>query len=160
MKILCTQPRSPELAGLPPDGAGDYLTTLEALLAGARDSVQIVCPFIDAVGADVLEAAYRRTGSRATWEIFTRDSPERLRNHAREHGWHLYEFRPRADPTDAAFHCKLFIVDSRKAVVGSANLIYRNLVENVEIGVLVDDEASVRTLAAVPRALKRAITAA
>lgn len=158
MRILCTQPRSPALVGLPPDGAGDYLTVLERLLAEARSIVQVVCPFIDAVGADVLEAAYRRSGTAATWEVFTREAPRRLRKHATTHGWRLYEFRAVSDPADAVFHCKLFIVDGSKAVVGSANLIYRNLVENVEIGVLVDDEAGVRMLAAVPRALKRALS--
>lgn len=156
MKLLCTHPADPALGDLPPAGAGEYLGELEALLATAEGTVDIVCPFIDGVGAGVLEAADERAGSSATWRVFTRDAPEALVEAAQRRDWILYEYRGSDTSTRGrGFHCKLFLVDQRAAILGSTNLIYTNLVENVELGVLVDDEAVVAQLSAVPRALRR-----
>lgn len=157
MRILCTQPTDPGITGLPPREALDYLTTLESHLARAESLVQIVCPFIDTVGADILAAAHDRSASRARWEVVTRKAPDTLRVKAQARGWHLYEFQ--ASPEDEkrkAFHCKLFVFDEQAAILGSANLIYWNLVENVEIGVLLEAKDELAPLLAVPRALKRA----
>jgi phosphatidylserine/phosphatidylglycerophosphate/cardiolipin synthase-like enzyme len=57
---------------------------------------------------------------------------------------------------ERGFHCKLIVVDERRAILGSANLFYANLVENLEIGVLLDEAGEVLPLVKVLRALKRA----
>ena len=157
MKVLCTQPLDPAITGLPPRGSLDYLTTLESRLAEARALVQVVCPFIDEMGAEILAAAHARSSSSARWEVVTRKAPDVLRATASQRGWHLYEFQ--ASPEDErrrAFHCKLFVFDERAAIVGSANLIYWNLVENVEVGVLLEGDDDLAPILAIPRALKRA----
>ena len=158
MRVLCTHPRDPSLAGLPPDGARNYLSELERLLSSANVSVSIACPFFDDTGVDVLSAAYQRGSRKVRWEIFTRKNPpERLRLDSGRHGWNLYEYvgTPGGEE-ERGFHCKLVVVDERTAILGSANLFYANLVENLEIGVLVDDARDVRPLVDVLRSLKRA----
>ena len=157
VRLLCTQPLDPALKSLPPRGAEDYLTAVENLLSSAIRSVQIVCPFVDAKGAEVLERAWRRSRSRATWEVYTRHSPDELVDAARRSNWLLYEYvGTRGGDERRGFHCKLFIADARRAILGSVNLIYENLVENLELGVLIDDPTDVRALLSVPRALRRA----
>lgn len=159
MNVLCTQPSDPELDGVPPDGADDYLTTLEARLRTCEESVQVVCPFIDATGAEVLEAAYLKSGGTATWEVYTREPVDALVEAARKHGWLLYSYV--ADPDEGergGFHCKLFVFDGEAAIVGSVNLIYTNLVENVEIGVLVEEPAQVAPLRTVTESIRTAST--
>jgi len=158
VRVLCTHPRDPSLAGLPPEGSWNYLSELERLLDSAKNSVAIACPFFDDTGVEVLSAAYKRGSREARWEIFTRKHPpERLRSVSNELGWSLYEYigTPGGEE-ERGFHCKLIMVDERRAILGSANLFYANLVENLEIGVLLEEIAEVRPLIDVLRALRRA----
>jgi len=158
VRVLCTHPKDPSLAELPPEGAWDYLTELERLLDSSIDSVSVACPFFDDTGIEILSAANRRSGHKPRWEIFTRrHSPERLKSVARELGWGLYEYMGTpGGEEERGFHCKLIVVDERRAILGSANLFYANLVENLEIGVLLDEAGEVLPLVKVLRALKRA----
>jgi phosphatidylserine/phosphatidylglycerophosphate/cardiolipin synthase-like enzyme len=157
MRLLFTHPVDPSLHGLPPRGSGDYLLELEHLLSGARRVSQLVCPFIDATGVDVLKAAYDRTPRTADWEIYTRKAPRGLADVAKRNGWRVYEYIGTPGGEERrGFHCKLFLADDERAILGSANLIYENLVENLELGVLLEGSVEVRPLTAVPRALKRA----
>ncbi len=157
MRLLFTHPLDPSLRGLPPRGSGDYLLELEHLLSGAKHALQLVCPFIDSTGVDVLKAAYNRTPRTADWEIYTRKAPKGLADVAKRSGWSIYEYvgTPGGDE-HRGFHCKLFLADNERAILGSANLIYENLVENLELGVLLEGPIEVRPLISVPRALKRA----
>lgn len=157
MRLLCTQPLDPALSALPGTGMADYLTTLEELLTRARSEVDVVCPFIDGTGVDVLAGAFDRSGGGARWRVFVRRAEERLLTSARARRWGVYEYvgTPGVDER-RGFHCKVFLADQARAIVGSANLLYYNLVENVEIGILLEGPEEVGPLLQVPRALLRA----
>jgi phosphatidylserine/phosphatidylglycerophosphate/cardiolipin synthase-like enzyme len=157
VRVLCTHPEDPSLSALPPEGAWDYLTELERLLDSATTTVCIACPFFDETGVEVLEAAYNRASHRVRWEIFTRKAPDALVRTAHRAGWALYEYAgtPGGDET-RGFHCKLIMVDEKRAILGSANLFYANLVQNLELGVLLEEEEEVRPLLDVRKALARA----
>ena len=128
------------------------------MLDSAEVSVSIACPFFDDTGVDVLSAACRRGSRTVRWEVFTRKRPpERLREASLDLGWSLYGYvgTPGGEE-ERGFHCKLVVADDRRAILGSANLFYANLVENLEIGVLLEQPQDVRPLVEVLRVLRRA----
>ena len=103
------------------------------------------------------KTAYDRTPRTSDWEIYTRRAPNGLAGVAKENRWRVYEYIGTPGGEEhRGFHCKLFLADDERAILGSANLIYENLVENLELGVLLEGPAEVRPLTAVPRALRRA----
>lgn len=159
MTLLCTHPSDPQLSDLPPDGSGEYLGEAESLLSSATDSVEVVCPFIDETGVLILERAFARSNGDATWQVYTRNASDVLAEMARRHGWIVYEYRG-LDNTSGGrgFHCKVIIADRARAIIGSTNLIYTNLMENVELGVLVDDPDMLARLVEVVVAIRRVST--
>lgn len=157
MKVLCTQPIDAALSSLPARGMDDYIMTLEAMLRRATSSVDIVCPFVDDDGVAIIQGARQRGLPSVVWRLFVRRSTPALATFAALAGCHVYEYvKTDATATGRGFHCKIFIVDGREAIVGSANLIYANLVENVEIGLHITDPHVVQQLLEVPRALRKA----
>jgi phosphatidylserine/phosphatidylglycerophosphate/cardiolipin synthase-like enzyme len=135
----------------------DYLTTVEALLASARRKVRVISPFVDMTGVEVLSSASDRNQADPGWEVYVRTAPQGLLREARKRDWAVFEYRgTQGGDQRRGFHCKLVISDDEKAVVGSANLFYENLVENVELGVLLEGSAEVGPLIRVPQLLKRA----
>ena len=157
MKVLCTQPRDELLAAaIPPPGSEDYLLHLMECLSQARETVDIACPFIDDAGVTLLAATHDR-GSNATWSICTRTAGSTLRREATARGWQVFEYRGAPGSADRrGFHCKLFVLDASTAVVGSVNLVKANLVENAEVGLLVDDERVAAVLGRVISGIRRA----
>jgi len=61
----------------------------------------------------------------------------------------------RRPATGAALHAKLLVVDRRRALIGSANLTYRALHDNLEAGVLISDRAVASALDEHVRTLMR-----
>jgi phosphatidylserine/phosphatidylglycerophosphate/cardiolipin synthase-like enzyme len=132
----------------------DRLTaeTMIGLIVGARASLRIFSPFLDARGIAVLtfpivaatrrrvqvSIGYARRGNRGM-------AIEQLKEEVDEDGAPAH-FRAVAIETNRPFpHLKLIASDGSRAYIGSANLTWPALTSNAEIGALVEGEP-VRTL--------------
>jgi phosphatidylserine/phosphatidylglycerophosphate/cardiolipin synthase-like enzyme len=140
--------------------------TMIGLIVGARQSLRIFSPFLDARGLDVLTvalAAATRRGVQTAIGYARRGNRDRaieqLERHIRESG-HSERLRTVAIDSDRPFpHLKLIAADGERAYIGSANLTWPALTSNAEIGALIDGEP-VRALEAWFDALLAAPTSA
>lgn len=116
--------------------------------------VDVVCPFIDDHGVRQLQAWARH--SKARLAIYTRNAQPYLLDVAAEAGWRVHQYQGTVgeDP-HRGFHCKFFLADDREAVLGSVNLVYHNMIENLELGFRTDDGGHVAALADVVATLRR-----
>lgn len=132
----------------------DRLTaeTMIGLIVGARTTLRIFSPFIDARGIDVLTlplVAATRRRVRVSIGYAVRGNREnavqRLKLGVEESGA-PDQFRAVAIESDRPFpHLKLIAADGNRAYIGSANLTWPALTSNAEVGALVDG-ASVHVL--------------
>lgn len=157
--LLCTSPRDPVLKGLPPTGARDYLSTVLRLFEGANSGVDVVCPFIDRDGVKQLRAWASHT--RAQLSVYTRAAVPELLAAADELGWTVYSYQGTLGEDERrGFHCKFFLADEASAVLGSVNLVYHNMLENLELGFYTEDPrhaAALRDVVSTLRAASRLV---
>lgn len=128
----------------------DRLTaeTMIGLIVGARTTLRIFSPFVDARGIDVLTVpivAATRRRVHVSIGYALRGNREnavgRLKHEVDESGVPA-QFRAVAIESDHPFpHLKLIAADGNRAYIGSANLTWPALTSNAEIGALVDGES-------------------
>lgn len=151
-RLVVTMPPEPSRLGtaLSQDIASDYVTltpTTDAfrhIASLARERLAIMVPYIDAVGADW--AAEMFEGTTATERtLVIRDAAQLAR--CGTSGWRLERAATRildyggADLSQETFHAKIVLADGVAAYVGSANLLRRSKMANLECGVLVEGPA-------------------
>jgi phosphatidylserine/phosphatidylglycerophosphate/cardiolipin synthase-like enzyme len=141
--------------GIPPAGARDYLAAVLQLFERATDHVYVVCPFIDKDGADQLRAWAGQSTAKVS--IFTREAAPELYALAKAAGWNLYHYRGTpGEDEHRGFHCKFFLADDAVAILGSVNLVYHNMIENLELGMRTNSPRHVAALADIVDAIARA----
>jgi phosphatidylserine/phosphatidylglycerophosphate/cardiolipin synthase-like enzyme len=130
-------------------GGIDRMTaeTMIGLIVGARVSLRIFSPFLDARGLDVLGvalAAATRRGVRTSIGYARRgnrdNAIDQLQQRIRASG-EPKQLQTVAMEGDRPFpHLKLIAADGERAYIGSANLTWPALTSNAEVGALVDGE--------------------
>ena len=126
-------------------GLGSIESALYRLFAQANDEVIVVAYAISSATTMLFQqlAELLQRGIRVRLLINRFPSqPPGAQQHLRElyqHFSHLLQiisFTPRSDEAD--LHAKLVVVDRRYALVGSANLSLRGLMDNHELGVVIE----------------------
>ncbi len=137
-------------AALAADIASDYVTltpTTDAfrhIASLARERLTIMVPFIDSVGADWAADIFEGTTA-ADRTLVIRDATQLTR--CGSPGRRLERAATRiidyggADLRQETFHAKIVLADGVAAYVGSANLLRRSKVANLECGILVEGPA-------------------
>ncbi len=139
-------------------GFGSYVGSVRSLLMSSQESATVVTPFIDETGLTLLCDAWDVSPRRdRTWSVFVRNVDRDLAEEARRRGWELYSYQQPPDSREEfGLHAKLVTVDGTRAVVGSMNLLRRNLHSNLELGVELDDSKMLWRIGRLVRALRRA----
>lgn len=139
--------RRPELVWTGPEtkqsGARDTAVVLGDLFRSAQQSV-LIAGFVFDHGATLLEALHQAMLRGASCTVFA--DGEAARNFRRDN-WpfgppfpQVYRFVPTAG-IFASLHAKCVVVDHRRLFVTSANFTDRGQNRNIEVGLLLDDEA-------------------
>lgn len=138
-------------------GFASYVGAVRSLLMSSQRSAAIVTPFMDESGLALLCDAWDASPKRdRTWSIFIRNVDGELTAEARKRDWRLYSYEqsPRSE-NGHGLHAKLVSVDGRRAVIGSMNLIERNLHSNLELGVELEDPNMIWRIGRLVRAFGR-----
>lgn len=151
-RLVVTMPPEPSRLGiaLADDIASNYVTLTSttdafrhiALLA--RDRLTIMVPYVDSVGADWAAEMFEGTAA-AERTLVIRDVTQLSR--CGSPGRRLARAVTRiidyggADVRQETFHAKIVLADGVAAYVGSANLLRRSKMANLECGVLVEGPA-------------------
>lgn len=124
-------------------GIGSVATALEELIRGARDEILLTAYSLGSGGGGLVDILREKVEA----GVGTRVVVNRIGSQpsAMREGWirlaeryRHFDLRTFDAPTDAEdLHAKLLVVDRRRALVGSANISYRGLVSNHELGVIV-----------------------
>jgi phosphatidylserine/phosphatidylglycerophosphate/cardiolipin synthase-like enzyme len=124
--------------------------TLVSLTIGATSRIRLFTPFVDSGGiaaiAHALAAASARRVSVTFGYRVAADRMSAVRELQREveHSGDRRFFRIVPLPESEIFpHLKLLAIDGRRAYIGSANVTYSGLTDNVEIGAIVEGTAVV-----------------
>ena len=139
--------RRPEFVWTGPEtrqsGARDTAVVLSDMFASANMSV-LIAGFVFDHGKTVLGALHEAMIRGVTCSLFA--DGEGARNFRRDN-WpfgppfpQVYRFVP-ATGVFASLHAKCVVVDHRQVLVTSANFTDRGMNRNLEVGVLLDDEA-------------------
>lgn len=151
-RLVVTMPPEPSRLGsaLAADIASDYVTltpTTDAfrhIASLARERLIIMVPYIDSVGADwaaemfeITTATERTLVIRDEAQLTRCGSPgrrlERVATRIIDYGG--------GDLSQETFHAKIVLADGVAAYVGSANLLRRSKMANLECGMLVEGPA-------------------
>ncbi|MHA2212888.1 MAG: phospholipase D-like domain-containing protein [Candidatus Thorarchaeota archaeon] len=140
-KLVATKSADPRFHNINLLGFASYLGTVKSLSASTEDSATIISPYIDKWGVKFLTDAWKQCqDEEPVWSIFVRKDNRCLVRSAEDFGWDVYSYRPLLEKKgEFGFHAKLVAVDERRAVIGSMNLIKRNLYSNLELGVEFDE---------------------
>ena len=122
--------------------------TLVALIIGAKSTIRLFTPFLDPGGIAAIAHALAAATARGVSVQFAYRAAADRAGAARALEHETVQF---GDPTrllvvgladgETFPHLKLLVTDSRQAYIGSANLTYAALTDNVEVGALVEGEA-------------------
>lgn len=129
------------------DGLGSVESALYDLFKGARNEVTIVAYSITA--SKILDPIFEQIEGLLKRSILVRiivnrfselygSAQGRLRNLEQRYRPFLELFSFDPDKEKADLHAKIIMVDRQKALVGSANLSLRGLLDNHELGVIVE----------------------
>jgi len=121
-------------------GALSYSESVRRLLMSARRVVRIAVPFVDDCGIDFLIDGLSANTNRPSVEMVVRSIPEWRTDDVKKAGIRLYVLNE--DRSRWGFHAKYFIFDDETAIIGSENLVDRNLRRSLEIGVMVGSKIS------------------
>lgn len=80
---------------------------------------------------------------------------ERLLELEKTEGFLLFKYTPKKDNDEDALHAKIIVADRRMALLGSANLSWRGLVSNHEIGVVLYGDAACTVADLVDRLIEK-----
>ncbi len=138
-------------------GFASYIGAVRSVLLSCEESATIVTPFIDDAGIDLLCEIWSDSRNKeGTWSIFVRDTSGRLLEEAAKRNWELYSYSPsESSGEEYGLHAKLVSVDGERAVVGSMNLLRRNLYSNLELGVELETPEMLWRLERLIRAFRR-----
>jgi phosphatidylserine/phosphatidylglycerophosphate/cardiolipin synthase-like enzyme len=154
IKPLATKSEDPSFKNVHRLGFASYVATVREALVEARSKAVIVTPFIDDAGIDFLQECWsNRLGKDCSWEVYVRSVDRRLEKLASKNAWQLYEY-PSAG--DAGMHAKVVSADEQRVILGSMNLLSRNMHTNLELGVDISDDPIVWKLNRLETWLKKA----
>lgn len=151
-RLVVTMPPEPSRLGraLAADIASDYITltpTTDAfrhIASLARERLTIMVPYIDSVGADWASEMFEGTAA-AVRTLIIRDAAQLTR--CGSSGRRLKRATTSVIDYGGAgigqetFHAKIVLADGVAAYVGSANLLRRSKLANLECGMLVEGPA-------------------
>lgn len=144
IRPLATKSADPSFKNVHRLGFGSYVATVREALVNARSKVVVITPFIDNAGIDLVQESWEtRSAKNSEWEIYVRSANARLQRLASRCGWELYEYPVGGD---AGMHAKIVSTDDRRLILGSMNLLSRNMYTNLELGVEVTDDPIVYRL--------------
>lgn len=130
------------------------MATVREALVNAQSKAVVVTPFIDDAGINLLKESWEARSSReCDWEIYVRSAGERLERLASKCNWRLYEYPVTGE---AGMHAKIVSVDNRRVILGSMNLLNRNMYTNLELGVDIVEDPIVWRLSRLESWLKQA----
>lgn len=124
-------------------GFASYVATVREALTNANESVVVVTPFLDSDGIDLLEESWTNRVHDASWDVYVRTASPRLMQKAAKMEWRVFEYR---GDKDSGMHAKIVSVDDNRLILGSMNLINKNMYSNLEIGVDITDDPIVRKI--------------
>ncbi len=124
---------------------GPWNTFLMSELQKTKDTLRVISPFISKDGIDVLlEGLGRGISTRLITRCNSSDFISRVNSaHALKS---LVDSSGRIRVQDRYLHSKLYLFDSRLAVVSSSNLTYAGLNKNAEIGIVIRNPSMLQTL--------------
>lgn len=151
-RLVVTMPPAPSRLAdaLAADIASEYVTltpTTDAfrhLASRARERFTVMIPYVDAIGAEWAAELFEVTAA-AERILVIRDASQLVSCGAAGH--RLRKATTRivdywgGDLTQETFHAKIVLADGVAAYVGSANLLRRSKVANLECGMLVEGPA-------------------
>lgn len=154
IRPLATRSADPYFRNVHTLGFGSYVANVREALVTAKNSAVVVTPFIDDAGVKFLSECWsNRMGNDAKWEVYVRKADSTLVDLASKNGWRLFEY-PSAG--DAGMHAKVVSTDGKRLILGSMNLLNRNMYRNLELGVDIRDDPIVWKLGKLENWLKRA----
>lgn len=125
--------------------------TVDAVLAEARQEVRLVTPYfvpgstgmlpLLALAARGVRVSLLTNGLSSTDMILVHGAYRHYRWPLLAAGVQIYEFAPPADLNRGrdVLHAKIFLIDGRRAIIGSLNLDLRSANMNTEMGVLFEE---------------------
>ncbi len=143
----------PQGIGVAPVSLGEfksYSSQLAELITKAREDVKLVVPFIDTFGTDFIIRHLNSNRNHPDTELIAREITQPQLKALERIG--IGVFTLNAESLGWGFHSKYALVDHQIALVGSENLTERNIMRNVEIGILLEGKI-VRDLLLVHRLL-------
>lgn len=154
IKPLATKSADPSFKNVHRLGFASYVATVREALVNARTKAVIVTPFIDDAGIDFLRESWEtRSAKDCEWEVYVRSVEGKLERMASKYKWKLYEY-PVAG--DAGMHAKIVSIDDQRLILGSMNLLKRNMYTNLELGIEVSEDPIVWKLSKLENWLKEA----
>lgn len=137
----------PEGYALSPKRKGDYLSyseTLRFCIATARKSIRLGVPFVDIFGLDFLIKAVESNTNGPDVELVARRISKDLMRRTEKAGIRLYLLDE--EEHHWGFHAKYAIFDDEVVIIGSQNLIERNLKRSLEAALLARGDIAKRML--------------
>ncbi|GEM_PF-5063520 len=154
IKPLATRSKDPYFRNVHTLGFGSYVANVREALVTAKNSAVVVTPFIDNAGIKFLHECWsNRSSPDVKWEVYVRSADSALVELASKNSWRLFEY-PSAG--DAGMHAKVISTDGERLILGSMNLLNRNMYTNLELGVDIRDDPIVWKLGKLENWLKKA----
>lgn len=130
------------------------------LILQSRRELQLVTYELRTDARHVLEIAQNRLEAGVTVTVVVNrldNKPKSIRRYLDSllntyPGFHLYDFVP--PDSDEDLHAKLMVADRRCALIGSANMSWRGLVKNHELGTLLTGDPVVAISSAIDKLLR------
>jgi phosphatidylserine/phosphatidylglycerophosphate/cardiolipin synthase-like enzyme len=121
-------------------GAVSYSESVRRMLMSARRVIRIAVPFVGEYGLNFLIDALSANPNRPDVEMVVRNFPMSRIVEVKKAGIHLYVLNE--DRNRWGFHAKYLVFDDTTSIIGSENLVDRNLKRSLEIGVKVGQRVS------------------
>ncbi len=131
-------------------GIGSLESALDDLLNGAENEIGIISYRISGSALDLFEVLKSSLEKGVEIKMILNrfeEHPSGIQEKLKElqskfEGFHLFKFVPKDEMDD--LHAKVVVVDRQMVLVGSANLSWRGLVSNHEIGVILSGKSASR----------------
>lgn len=144
------------------NGIESFETEIEKIFKETRGEIQIVAYSISSHAPQLFDLLFTavKNGCLIKLIVFKFDdlkssSKNLLLKLEQSKGFLLYKYVPNNDDDKDALHAKMIVANRKKALIGSANLSWRGLVTNHEIGVILYGSAAVDAANLVDRLIEK-----
>ena len=143
-------------------GIDSFENEIEKVFTQTRGEIQITAYSINTRAPKLFDLMLTalRNGCIIKLIVFRFD---KLKNHVKKKlldleqkaGFLLYKYTPDKDDAEDALHAKIIVAKREKAILGSANLSWRGLVTNHEVGVVLYGDAAADVANLVDRLIEK-----